>query len=223
MKKTLPLILSILGLTFYLSSCGPDEDSCLVNCEEIKKAPQDARDYFLQPTGSWWEYELLDSNIVDTLRMFSVDSNYSDNKCTDGSDVCQYSYNTFLHHSNVDYFPKYSSGVESHEAFGIYPMGNIWTVVHSGANDATAGLGHFLTLPFSLGDKSNYIEVFDTDTDLNTTAGNFKCLHLSRDKNQQLNYDKRIMNLYMAKDVGLIRFEFKDGDIWQLKSYKINQ
>jgi len=141
-KNNLILLLTVLLATFHLSSCGEKEDSCLANCEEITQAPQDAQDYFLQPAGSWWEYELLDSNIVDTLRMDYIHSFYSDNQCEEGSNVCKYNHNTYLHHSNLDYFPQYDSRVESHETFGIYPWGNAWIVVHSGGNNTTASLGY---------------------------------------------------------------------------------
>jgi hypothetical protein len=224
--KTFSCLIILAVFTTSWFSCGPDKPPCIVKCETIKEAPPEAFEYLIFPDESWWEFELLDSNIVDTLTLDYTFKSYTNNQCVDGaSEVCKYNYMIVYNHSNITYFGDAPDRWGSREEFSIDNRfgGDIWFVLHSSRTTNIASMGHFFNFPFHLG--QNYTDdrqLTDTSAQLTINGQKLSCLLITAKKNQFL-HDYRIMKFYLSRGIGIVRFEFQNGDIWQLKSHHINK
>jgi hypothetical protein len=217
------LIFISISVTFTTNSC-KDNPPCIVKCDSILEAHPDAFQYLIFPVGSWWEFELLDSGILDTLTLRHKNMQFTDNQCIDGNDICKYNYRVYYFHSNIDYAGKSQDKIGSREEFFLRTFeGKIWIVLHSSFAYNNSTMGHFLNFPFNLGQSfTNDRFVSDTAKILPVNGKNVKCLQISSKKSKN-EHEHRIMNFYMAKGIGIVRFEYQNGHIWQLKSHFINK
>ncbi len=213
----------VMSMTTY--SC-KDNPPCIVQCDSILEAHPDASQFLIFPVGSWWEYELLDSGILDTLNLFHISKNFTNNQCLDGNDVCKYSYSLFLSHSNIEYNGMSSNKKnESRMEFFLktYNEGKSWVVLHSSHAYNNVSMEHFLDIPFNVGYKYGDDRfISDTSKLIKINNDSISCLEISALKNNYL-LQHRIMKFYMSRGIGIVRYEYQNGDIWQLKSHYINR
>lgn len=218
------IVLAIITLPVITHSC-KDNPPCIIQCDSILEAHPDAFQYLIFPVGSWWEYELLDSEKLDTLKLFHIYKGFTNNQCVDGNDVCKYSYSLFLRHSNIEYNGMSADNKnESRMEFFLntYSEGKSWVVLHSSHAYNNSTMGHFLNFPFFQGQPyTNDRFMSDTAASLRIIDNEVKCIQISSPKNQNP-HPHRIMNIYFSRGIGLVRYEYQNGDVWQLKSYYIN-
>lgn len=200
------------------------EAPCVVPCESIVEAHPDAKDLFLFQAGSWIEYELLDSNLVDTMTIVKSRKWTSDNKCLDFDIYCQYVYDIEFEHSNLDYYPKdqYIGGTfVSKEIYQIQPFGGSWALLLSPVNKTSTTTGHVLSFPFELGVISGAgYTVTDTASGLQTAVGSMKTTEVKKTiSGSQLPYS--ISSFNYARGIGLVQFTMHNGDVWRVKSYQV--
>lgn len=200
-----------------------DNPPCIVQCDSILEAHPDAFQFLIFPEGSWWEYELLDSGILDTLTLTRNFVSFTDNQCIDGEDVCKNNYYLIYRHSNILYAGESSDHRGSRETFFLKTFnGKSWVVLHSTFASNNASMGHFLDFPFNTGYKYGDDRfISDTAIDLEINNKKVKCLEITALKNNYL-HDHRIMKIYLSRGVGIVRYEYQNGHIWQLKSHFIN-
>ena len=226
MKKTLPLILSILGLTFYLSSCGPDEGmDCRVVCDSVNAAPQNLLDYFVFNEGSYWVYQLKGTDTLDTLSFAGMDSEFFEQKagCNYGIRPCEMRYSMGFNHSNLDKFPPGNTkNNSSNEGYYItYSKSrDQWDVEHVSGNKGVSDLSYFLSHPFVPNEQySETTFLADTAIEVSVPKGTFKCIQT---KSQVANPEGTIMSMYWSKNIGLIKYQISTDQIWELINYHHN-
>ena len=225
MKKTLPLILSILGLSVTLSSCGPDEGmDCRVVCDSVNAAPQNLLDYFVFNKGSYWVYQLKGTDTLDTLRFSGYREEFFEQKagCNYGIRPCEMRYRISYGHSNLDKFPLTGSGVSNERYYITYSKSrDQWDVEHVSGSGGSGSFNYFLAFPF---EKNQYYEVDrylkDTAEIVTVPAGEFKCVTSSRPTLSTKPY--RIQYMSFSKNTGLIKYEIGLNQIWELINYHHN-
>lgn len=200
-----------------------DNPPCIVQCDSILEAHPDAFQFLIFPKGSWWEYELLDSEKVDTLILFHNNSFYTDNSCVDGNDVCKFNYDLAFKHTNIDYNGMSADKVGSRMEFFLKTFnGKDWVVQHSARAKNNASMGHFLNFPF-FKDQPYTNDRFMSDTSkmIHANGLDFQCIEITALKGKST-HEHRIMKIYLSRGVGIVRYEYQNGHIWQLKSHFIN-
>ena len=215
--------LHLVLLIVLLFSCKEDK-TCIVLCDSVAEVDPEAQEIFLQDTGSRIEYELLDSNIVDTIVLTSNRKWYSVNKCLDPDIYCQYVYDLEFDHSNTEYYPKsnYRGSSVSREIYQLLPFGDRWAVLLTNANETSSTNGHIFSFPVHQGEKSgNDYMVSDTSRDISTAIGFIRTIEVVKTipPSNSRPFDFKSFNY--ARGVGLVRFEMYNGHIWQIKSYNI--
>jgi hypothetical protein len=215
-------ILSTIILSMNTYSC-KDNPPCIVQCDSILEAHPDAFQFLIFPEGSWWEYELLDSGILDTLTLTRNFVSFTDNQCIDGEDVCKNNYYLIYRHSNILYAGESSDHRGSRETFFLKTFnGKSWVAQHSTFASNNASMGHFLNFPF-FQDQPYTNDRFMSDTSkmIHANGLDFQCIEITALKGKST-HEHRIMKIYLSRGVGIVRFEYQNGHVWQLKSHFIN-
>lgn len=224
MKNLIVIITILSGLTFYLSSCGPDERmNCTVVCDSINSAPQDLLDYFVFNEGSYWVYQLKGTDTTDTLSFAGMDSEFFETGCNFGIRPCEMRYTIFFNHSNLDKFPPSNLKINSsNEIYSILysETRDQWDVSHMSGNKGVSDLSYFLSHPFIPSQQyseTNFLA--DTAIEVSVPIGTFKCIQT---RSQVAYSDVRIMSMYWSKKIGLIKYRISTDQIWELINYHHN-
>jgi hypothetical protein len=216
------IVLAMIAFSMTTHSC-KDNPPCIVQCDSILEAHPDAFQFLIFPKGSWWEYELLDSEEVDTLILFHNNTFYTDNYCVDENEVCKFNYDLAFRHTNIDYNGMSADKVVCRTEFFLKTFnGKDWVVQHSARAKNNASMGHFLNFPFFPDQLySNDRFMSDTSKMIHANGLDFQCIEITALKGNST-HEHRIIKIYLSRGVGIVRDEYQNGHIWQLKSHFIN-
>ncbi len=199
MKKTLKLFL-LLSTTVLFTACPSKDDSGKITHyfnEEIKT-------YVFMPVGSWWVYEDSASGNLDTVTLNSSESRFTRDEIDD------YEIRNMVFHSSFN-------------------KGEIWGGADAGNNiyqDSYLYMNFSTVVNFYAAKKDTIIllkgELIAQRLDSLTIKGKI-FRHVKKFSKTQHTYNLIPEITYYAPNVGLIRKELFNGDVWNLKEYFINQ
>lgn len=210
MKKIFSFTCFVLFLFFFFSSC----QSCKKDEKPIVYIPLDTTflSYCAFPVGSWWSYKEIntgqrDSFYVTRTEQEAIRDHHSD---LDYYKLIYHITNlndTFYYSTKPFYFSTYYT-------FVLYEIYNAYNGTHIAArffspynNDTLYNYG-CLYLKMSI----------DTMTINGHLYNNIKVM-----ENKASTYGNKIKTEYYCKNVGVIRKELFNGEIWEIKNYHINQ
>jgi hypothetical protein len=209
-KNTIMLFLAFLTITFYLSSCGPDEDT-----RPTYHIDQTTMDYCIYDEGSWWVYEEESSQEIDTIivkkvRDWVVKSD-SRHFLTDGYEI---TYNS----KTINQIDCWGGGDYSNPEINIFEESFVKSPHAYGDITFISTLDtSFIFKP----SQSEQIKLKDTLQHLEIKDSTYQDIRIFENLiGTYTNYQKTI---YWARHVGKIRVERADGSVWNLIAYKVSQ
>ena len=235
MKYLTVAIIIFFGLTFYLSSCNPDDCTdgpcdrrkCKVICDSVNAAPQDLLDYFVFNEGSYWVYQLKGTDTLDTLSFAGMDSEYFEQKasCNFGIRPCEMRYSMGFDHSNLDKFPpgNLKNGSSNEGYYITYSESrDQWDVSHTAGNGGLQGsLRYFLAYPFIIDQQFEEVRFLkDTAVNISVPAGTFSCVE-TEIRSSSIS-DGIFSSMNWSKGIGLIKYTISPDQTWELINYHHN-
>lgn len=219
MKKILVIaLLLITGLFMVFNSC--KEDEYIYLSEEFKS-------YVIFPEGTYWVYEEIKSGFIDTLNIeevsISFGSGHSESHTQYESGVIEYNTSrSGLIHGYIS--PKAS----------IYGCSSYHDLLTANKNEDFVEIDSVymgLNLCFfcccdtgivmSIGTK--YLGMIDTmiiNSLVFEKVMNFS--NVSYDSLEIFQHPNRARKSYYAKNIGLIKWEQFNGNVWEIRDYMIN-
>jgi hypothetical protein len=210
-KLTLTLfILVVISVTCSTCDFGPKHGPTYLMSDEFKR-------YIVFPKGSYWVYEEVNSNSIDSVNLYR-----SELEMIDGMSKLGYSYQRFIGGSSSSFSPE-----DSVRYFGrpSFQDQNYYILEQFRLND-------YLTSPYVFFDnKSVGFEFRYTDNitlvyedfipELEMNGITYSDVKVFSTNIQFFSYQSQ--RIFYAKDVGMIKRELFNGQVWQLKRYYINK
>lgn len=224
------LLSSVLVLLCFFS-CGPKQPE-IPPCKEFAEAPQEFLDYWFFPKGSFWVYKLDSSaDIYDTV---VVDISNAGRGVTDPEagiyEGCGMVYWTSLTHSDTIFHtpPKKDIAFRSKSNFRTYygKTTGSWSLYDEGGDGKYLMAGDLFWYPFKDGEiaegnstdikfnglitfESSKFGVLDSTIFLSTTIKFYNSRHFKE--------------MYIAKNIGIVKIKYNSGEVWELVGYKIKE
>ena len=198
MKKTLNLAL-LLSTSVLFTACPTKSDDDKI----IHYFNEEIKTYVFMPVGSWWVYEDSATNELDTVTLISSENRFTNDNIED------YEVQNFVYNSTFN-------------------KNQIWGGAAAADNsyeDSYLSLGFLTSVNFHAYKKDTIIllkgELIADRIDSLTIEDNVYT------EVKKFSKTKHTYNLipevtYYAPNVGLIRKELFNGDVWNLKEYYIN-
>jgi hypothetical protein len=179
--------------------------------------PDDSKPYIVFPKGSYWIYEEINSLTIDTVFLYR-------------SETDRVNAATKLGYDYERYTAGYESSLtgDSTRGFGD-PFHNdqkIWAYRESNMNSALASLTLIFLNPLPVGESRRYAEdwtlKFESEAEsLKVDGVTYSSVKVF--KHNVMVFSNQSERAYFSKDVGMIRREQFNGDVWLLKKYFINK
>lgn len=200
-----PLQFMAVVLTLIFAGCCPHA--------ETYKVPEDFKQYFYFPEGSWWVYE-NQSGLIDTLTIQSVSSEIEKMQAEDCN---KFERLSVKFHSTQSY---------DMEANIVCHAENIFYFCFS--NPDKSFYNNITNMPILAGNEHRIFactsEVDWSIVDSLLVGGiKYSNVYFNQSINVSQSYDTYPVNCYFAKNIGLIKRELQNGEIWELVDYKINR
>jgi|GEM_PF-6614802 len=213
----------IVSLLFMNMDCNKNDE-----CEVITQAPQEFLDYWFFPVGSWWVYRNKDGEF-DTVTCILKDSIYYKPNDNYGLFPCIYYYNCTFKHTNQEYYPSDYHYIYSRYNNPTYQNGK-WLLVAEGGNGYYF-LNFFFRYQPKLMDTVNYYTVSNKVrltqiTDTNVININGKTFYSTVGISNFHEGDKPDLlyeNIWITKEIGIVKISYYNGNYWELIDYKINK
>lgn len=201
-RKVLFFIYILISVLVLSSSCNREE------CKELEDMPIEFTRNWLFGVGTWWVYVSSDTlQLNDTATVSKVDIRGQTNDRSDPA-YCQRLKIELIEHSN--------SALFNDNSIIIYPtaLGELsYQLSFRSANWNTQSNGYVLSYPITPESViGNWETIGNTSVTLyNHTFNNVWHLKSVSDNTQ----------LFLAQDVGLVKYIRDDGTEWYLKDYSI--
>tara|TARA_B110000090_G_scaffold206394_1_gene255749 strand:+ start:938 stop:1597 length:660 start_codon:yes stop_codon:yes gene_type:complete len=215
-KKTIILVLAASITTFYFSSCGPDDP------KPHYTVSQETKDYCVFQNDTRWIYEEENTKLLDTLTVyqFEFDKQDYDNERVYTNDIYIYRLKSSILGYGINYFYrffvfpeyKYGNGEEVCHTAGPYTRG-LQPIEYFDGQDTGTVFQQYVMNP-----GIKYVEFHDSLKLLNKVYNDVKVFEYIEPYGNA--YPQKI---YWSKNIGRIRYELFNGEIWNLKEYSINQ
>ena len=198
-------LISILASVLFLSSCCQDSETYMV--------PESFKQYFYFPAGSWWVYK-NQFGVFDTLSIQSVESEIERLQVEDCN---KFERLSIKYHSTVSGDMKAGIVCRDKDVF-FFCFSNPENCFFNNITNMPilAGNEHRSfacnsQIDWSMVDLLRVGELIYSDVYFNQS------IFISQ------MYDTYPVNCFFAKNVGLIKKELKNGQIWELVDYRINK
>lgn len=212
------------------NSCNKDK---VEGCKELAKAPQEFLDYWHFPNGSMWVYKLDSSeDIYDTV---IVEFSRAEKGITDydggPNEGCEMVYLTRLIHSDT-IFHTHPKGApdfyKSHSDFRTFygKSTGSWSLYDNGGDGKYLMAGTLFWYPFKEGEiakgnstdiKFNGLITFSSDK----FGAIDNTIFLS--SNITPSHSKHFKEMFIAKNIGIMKLKYTNGETWELVDYKIKK
>jgi hypothetical protein len=212
---------ALLAFALFFSSCQED----IVKCGPEYIAATDFTAYWRFPTGSNWIYKLDTSvDIYDTVT--GANRIFYGNYNPDGGPCDFRIYQQFLQHSNLKYFIPSDTVTNSSVEMLFSNPDNILN--HYTSSRSLFSYDELVKYPYKIGDsirnsrlasiKLNSIDTF------NSAFGKFdSTIHLTSTPPVPYLNLKHFTDMYLAKNVGIVKITYTNGEVWNLIKYEIKK